>query len=89
LTPKLIAMVEGSIACAGRASVTAGSQSVSATVAFGEARVADDVARLGLRRPDTLQPAEAQDLGHPDLLDQRPVAGERLERRVRPAAGLR
>ena len=56
-------MVDGSIGCAGIGVSTAGSQSVSATVALVKPAMRDDVAGLGLLDRLPLEAAEGQDLG--------------------------
>ena len=67
-------MVGGRSAAPAAAASTAGSQSVSATVALVKPGDGDDVAGLGLVDRLPLEAAEGQHLGDAALLDQLAVA---------------
>ena len=74
LMRNVMASVGGSIGWARNGVSTAGSHSVSATVACGDAGDGDDVAGLGELDAGALQAAEGQHLGDARGLDQRAVA---------------
>ena len=70
LTRNDMATVGGSIGWACSGSVTSSAQKVSATVALGQARDGDDVARLAELDRLALDAAEGEDLGDAPLLDE-------------------